>query len=97
MRKINDDLPLDVLTALAEGYGFSVALSRPPDADEWVLTAGQGAKLVQHRGTRQSVCAFLTGYAAMLLQTTQILNEIDNGHRRIILGMRERLARLGPL
>lgn len=91
--KIETSLPTEALTALAEACGFNVTVDRRPGTDEWTLSAGHGVKHVQYVGTRQSVCAFLTGYAAMRLQTAQILNDLDNAHRRLILDMRERLDR----
>ncbi len=92
MSKIETDMPTDVLACVAEACGFRVAYDRRPDADEWTLSRGHGVKHIQHAGTRQSVCAFLNGYAAMQLQTTQILNDMDNAHRRLVLEMRERLG-----
>ena len=92
MSRIENNLAAEVLTVLAEACGFCVAFDRSPGADEWTLSAGHGVKHVQYVGTRQSVCAFLTGYAAMQLQTTQILNDLDNAHRRLILDVRERLG-----
>ena len=93
MSKIENNLPTEVLTALAEALGFRVAFDRSPGTDEWTLSAGHGATYVHHVGTRQGVCAFLTGYGAMQLQTTQILNDLDNANRRLILDMRARLGR----
>ena len=93
MSKIDDNLPTEVLTALAEALGFSVAFDRSPDTDKWTLSAGHGETYVQHVGTRQGVCAFLTGYAAMRLQTTQILNDFDNANRKLVLEMRALLER----
>jgi len=97
MSKIEDNLPTEVLTALAEACGFQVVFDRAPGTDEWTLTAGRFAGPlqydVQYVGTRQSVCAFLTGYASMQLQTTQILNDLDRAHQGLILDMRERLGR----
>lgn len=92
MSKIENNLPTEVLTALAKACGFSSAFDRSPGTDEWTLSAGHGATHVQHVGTRQSVCAFLTGYAAMQIKTTQILNDLDNANRRLILDMRARLG-----
>jgi hypothetical protein len=92
MSKIDDNLHIEVLSALAKACGFSVAYDRSPGADTWTLSAGHGDEHLQYVGTRQCVCAFLHGYAAMRLQTTQILNELDNAQRRQILDMRSRLG-----
>lgn len=93
MSKIENNLPTEVLTALAEACGFRIAFNRSPETDEWTLSHGHGPTCVQHVGTRQDVCAFLTGYADMRLQTTQILNDLDNAHRRLILDVRKLLGR----
>ena len=92
MSKIENNLPPEVLTALAEACGFRLAFDRSPGTDEWTLSVGHGVKHVQYVGTRQSVCAFLTGYAAMRLQTKQILNDLDSAHRVLILDIRNRLG-----
>jgi hypothetical protein len=89
--KIETNLPTEVLTALAEACGFRVVFDRSPGADEWTLSHGHGVSHVQHVGTRQAVCAFLTGHADMRLITVQILNDLDSAHRRLILDMRTRL------
>lgn len=91
MNKIDDNLPTNVLSALAEACGFHLSYSRAPGTDEWTLSHGHGASHVQHVGTRKSVCAFLTGYADMRLQTTQILNEMSNAHQKLVLTMKMRL------
>lgn len=96
MSKIENNLPIEVLTALAEACGFRIALDHSPGANEWTLSHGHGATHVQHVGTRQDVCAFLTGYADMQLLTMQILNDLDNAHRRLILDMRARLDSTPP-
>jgi hypothetical protein len=87
---IDDNLPEVVLIALAEALGFRIAYARQPGVDEWTLSAGHGVNHVQYVGTRASVCAFLAGYAAMKLQTTQMLNDMDNAHRRMVIEMRDR-------
>lgn len=92
MPKIEADLPLTVLNALAKGCGFRITYDHSPGADEWTLSAGHGATHVQYVGTRRDICAFLSGYAAMRIQTTQILNEIDNETRKLIVDMRTRLG-----
>ena len=96
MSKIDDNLPTEVLTALADACGFRIACDRTPGVDAWTLSqrlpAGTVTMHVEHVGTRQSVCAFLIGFSSMQLQTTQILNEIDGANRRLILDM---MARLG--
>lgn len=95
MSKIDDNLPTEVLALLAKECGFSLAVSE--GAAEWKLSAkrkaGQTDFVVEYTGTRQSVCAFLTGYGAMHLVTTQLLNEIDSAHRELVLAMRSRLGR----
>lgn len=94
--KIDDNLPTEVLTALAEGCGFRLAFDLP-DGNKWTLStsivAGQITVPLQHVGTRRSVCAFLIGYSSMRLQTTQILNDLDSANQKMILDMRERLGR----
>lgn len=92
MIKIETDLPLEVLVALADGCGFRAHFDRTPGVDEWVLSRGHGKTYKQFVGTARDVCAFLTGYAEMQLCTTQILNDLDNAHRRLILDMRTRLG-----
>lgn len=93
--KIDDDLPTEVLTALAEGCGFRLAFDLP-DGDKWTLStsivAGQITMPIQHVGTRRSVCAFLSGYSSMLLKTTQILNDLERANRKLLLDMRARLG-----
>jgi hypothetical protein len=93
MSKIEDNLPAEVLTALAEACGFCITYDRSPGVDEWTLSAGHGKTHVQHVGTRQGVCAFLSGFATMQLQTSQILNDLDSAYRGLILDMRSRLGR----
>ena len=90
--KIDPDLPTVVLSTVAEACGFRIVYDHSPGADAWEISAGHGASHVQYVGTRQSVCAFLAGYAAMRLQTTQILNDLDAAHRRLIFDMRDRLG-----
>jgi hypothetical protein len=94
MSKIENNMPTEVLVAVAKACGFSVVVDRSPGADEWTLSHGHGVTHVQHVGTRQDVCAFLTGYADMRLLTTQMLNDLDNAHRSLILDMRDRLEPL---
>jgi hypothetical protein len=89
--KICTDLPSEVLAVLAKALGFRLSCSRAPDDDEWALSHGHGTTHIQHVGTRAAVCAFLTGYSAMQLHTTRILNELENAHKELILNMRSRL------
>lgn len=96
MSKINTGLPDTVLAALAAACGFQIASNRTAGIDEWVLTAGHGATHHQHTGTRQEVCAFLMGYGAMQLQTTQILNELNSAHQKLILDMQARFSPREP-
>ncbi len=94
MSKIDDELPAEVLTALAAACGFR--LSCALGGDEWTLSHPHGAihvEPVEHVGTRKAVCAFLTGYADMQLQTTQILNDLDSAQRKLLSDMRGRLGR----
>lgn len=93
MSKIDVDLPTEVLGALARACGFLLSYDRTPGADAWTLSHGHGPTYVQHVGTRQAVCAFLTGYADMQLQTTQILNELDSAQQRLIVDVRDCLGR----
>ena len=91
MSKIDDELPTEVLNALAVACGFH--LSSTPGVDEWTLSHPHGVihtEPVHHVGTRKAICAFLTGYADMQLQTTQILNDFDSAQRKLILEMRGR-------
>lgn len=90
--KIDTDLPVVVLVAVAEACGLSVSWDRAPGADAWTLSAGHGDRRIDHVGTKQSVCAFLTGYAAMQQQTVQILNEFGSAQRELVADM---LARVG--
>ena len=91
MSNIENNMPTEVVVATAEACGLRISFDSSPGADEWTLSAGHGVRHVQYVGTRQSVCAFLNGYAAMLLQTTQILNDLDSANRRLILDVRDRL------
>jgi hypothetical protein len=91
-KKIETEMPTEVLVALAEACGFRLASDRVSGADEWTLSAGHGADHVQYVGTRQSVCSFLSGHVAMQAQTTKILNDLDNAHRRLVLDARGRLG-----
>lgn len=94
--KIDDDLPTEVLVALAEGCGFRLASDRAPSADEWTLStsieAGPVTVPIQHVGTRRSVCAFLIGYSSMRLKTSQILNDFERSNQELVLHMRTRLG-----
>lgn len=92
VHKIDNNLPTEVLAALAKACGFRITFDSP-EAHEWTLSHEHVPTLVQHVGTRQDVCAFLTGYADMQLLTTQILNELDSANRNLILDMRARLRR----
>jgi hypothetical protein len=92
MHKIDSELPTEVLVALAKACGFSLAYERSSGADEWTLSHGHGVSHVQHVGTRKDVCAFLIGYADMQLTTTQILNDVESAHRKLIADMRDRLG-----
>lgn len=92
MSKIETEFPTAVLTALAAACGFHLVFDHSPGVDEWTLSTGHGAKYYQYIGTRQSVCAFLAGYAAMQIQTTQVLNELNSAHQKLILDMRARLS-----
>jgi len=66
-----------------------ISTDHSPGADEWTLSSGHGMRHVQYVGTRQSVCAFLNGYAAMQMKTMQMLNDLDSAHRASMLAMRE--------
>jgi hypothetical protein len=90
--KIETNLPTEVITALAEACGFSVAYDRSPGANTWTLSHGHGISYVQHTGTREAVCAFLIGYADMGLLTSQALNDLDNEKQKLILDVRVRLG-----
>ena len=90
--KIDADLPTEVIAAVAETCGFRVHYDRSPGTDEWTLSRGHGSTHVQHVGTRRDVCAFLTGYANMQIQTTKILSELEKAHRALILDVRQRLG-----
>ncbi len=90
--KIETSVPVQILAALAEGCGFRSSYDRTPGADEWTLSAGHGDTHVQYVGTMQSVLAFLTGYAAMRMQTKQMLLDLSTTHERLILDMRTRLG-----
>jgi hypothetical protein len=94
--KIDDDLPTEVLIALAEGCGFRLAFDRAPGVDEWTLSssivAGPITVPLQHVGTRRSVCAFLIGYSSMRQKTSQILNDLERANQELVLRMRARLG-----
>lgn len=92
MSKIDDSLPTEVLSALAEACGFRLSHDTASGVDAWTLSHGHGPTHVQHVGTRQNVCAFLAGYADMQLQTAQLLNELDRSHRSLVLDLRTRLG-----
>lgn len=91
-QKIDTELPLEVLVALAKACGFSVHYDRTPGVDSWKVCHRHSPTNIEHVGTRQAICAFLTGYADMQMLTTQILNDVDNAGRRLVLEMRERLG-----
>lgn len=93
MSALRMDAPVEVIVALAEACGFRVVYDRTPGVDSWTLSSGHGLTHTQHSGTQRDILAFLYGYAAMQLKTTQMLNELDNAHRRLILEMRRRLDR----
>ena len=93
--KIDTDLPVDVLVLLAQACGFQVSYDRRPAADEWTLSAGHGIAHRQFTGTRQVVCAFLSGYAEMRIRATQALNEIEAAQRDLVNDARVRLG--GPV
>ena len=95
--RIEEDLPLEVLEALARACGFHLSYDRSPDVDSWTLSHGHGRHRhepthVDHVGTRRGVCAFLLGYADMQLQVTQALNEVESANRDLIHDMRDRLC-----
>lgn len=89
--KIHDELPDDVLAALADACDLHLSYDHAPGTDEWTLSgslpAGPVNMAVEYVGTRRSVCAFLMGYSTMQLQTRQILHEIDRANRDRILDM----------
>lgn len=87
MSPIATNLPSEVISALAEACGFRVVCDHAPDADEWTLSAGHGATHVQFVGTKQSVCAFLSGYAAMRIKAMQMLNDLDAAHKQVFLAL----------
>lgn len=91
MTKIDVDVPISVIGALAEALGFRALYDRRDNVDEWTISKGHGTDHVQYVGTRASVSAFLQGYSAMSLATSQILNDLDNGNRRLIEAVREKL------
>lgn len=93
MTKIDDNLPLEVLSLFAEALGFRLSFDHAPDADEWTASAGHGVTYVQYVGTRKSMCAFLTGYGAMRLQTAQIINEVEMANNALISAMRSKIQR----
>lgn len=90
--KIDTDLHLDILSALAEGCGFRVSYDRTPGADAWTLSSGHGAGHVQYTGTRQSTCAFLTGYAAMRVRARALIAELEEAHRKLVAAAKHSLG-----
>jgi hypothetical protein len=91
--KIDNNLPTEAIVELAKACGFSVVFDRSPGADQWTLHRGHGALHVQRAGTRQDACAYLTGYADMLVTTGQILSDLDEEQRRLVVNARARIAR----
>jgi len=92
--KIETDLPDSVLNVLAKALGFNINFDRSPHVDQWLLSGGHGKTYVSYTGTRRDICAFLTGYSAMRLQTVQILNDLDQAQRQLDRDMRSRLEGL---
>lgn len=85
---INDSMPDNMINALAIALGFRIVLY----ADSCDLSIGHGTSHTTYTGTKRSVAAFLLGYGAMQLQTSQMLNDLDNAHRRLIIDMRARMG-----
>lgn len=93
MGKIDTNLAPSVISAVADALGFHVSFNRSPDTDAWTLATGYGDSYVEHTGSLATVCAFLAGYAEMLQKTAELLNEIDNGNRRLVEGARRKIVR----
>lgn len=94
MGYIRTELPPEVVVALASACGFKVSYERRPGEDKWVLSAGHGVKRVEHVGTKEVISAFLSGYASMQMQTTQILIDMEIANRKLLQDMRDRFASL---
>jgi hypothetical protein len=90
--KIDDELPVAVLDAIAHALGFRVFYDRREDVDEWTLSAGHGASHVQYVGTRKSICAFLAGYGAMRARAVQMLNDAERANKNTIADCRAYLG-----
>lgn len=93
--KIDVALPEVVLDVLARACGFRLFYDRATDPPVYTLSARRDAGVVryvvEHAGTRESVCAFLAGYAAAQQVTSQILNEVEHANRKLVDDMRRRV------
>lgn len=91
--KIEDDLPTSVISVVANACGFQVAYSREPDVDEWSLSSGHGENHVEYVGTRQVICAFLSGFVAMRERAVQLLSDLRAEQQESFHDVTNRLVR----